>query len=221
MGRFYRWLGWSRQREVYKICIKHFDKVVCVVEKLHEFIIKFKNCEVEGCKKLFSEIFNLEREADNIKESIILELSQGPLQPIDREDIMRLMLTIDDIAAHAKAAARKLSFVDPCYIPEHIRNSLVELVEMSCGAVKHLKEAIYNLIKKPQLSIDEAEKVERIEEEVDEYRVNLIADILKWGDTTNKVSHWLMVKEAIENIENMTDKMEDTADVIRGLAITG
>ncbi len=220
MGRSYRWLGWSRQREVYKICIKHFDKIIEVVKELREFIIKFRECDVEGCKKVFDEIFRLEREADNIKENIIFELCRGPLHPIDREDIMRLILTIDDIAAHAKSAARKLIYVEPCYVPEDIRESILKLTEMSYEAIFHLKEAVDNLIKKPTISIKEAEKVERIEEEVDEYRVNLIAGILKWGDKADLVSHWLMVKEAVENIENMTDRMEDTADVIRGLAVT-
>ncbi|MBS7621781.1 DUF47 family protein, partial [Candidatus Bathyarchaeota archaeon] len=46
------------------------------------------------------------------KEEIISEISRGPFHPIDREDIIELVLTIDDIAANLKSASRKLLYTD-------------------------------------------------------------------------------------------------------------
>jgi len=220
MGNSFKWVGWRREREVFKIYQQHLDKIISTVKALRNLIEVFSKCEVEKLNEAFNDVFNLEREADDIKERIIVELSKGPFHPIDREDIMRLILTSDDIAAHAKAASRKLLLVDPCVVPEDIRKRLITLVDMSLKALMHLKHSVDNLIKNPKEAISEAEKVERMEEEVDEFRVNLIIDILKWGDTINKFSRCLVLKEAVENIENMTDRMEDTADVVRGLAIT-
>jgi uncharacterized protein Yka (UPF0111/DUF47 family) len=66
---------------------------------------------------------------------------------------------------------------------------------------------------------DKAALTERIEEEIDDMRVDLLAKILKWGDNAEHVSDWLMLKEAVENIESSSDKMEDTVDVIRAIAV--
>jgi len=66
-----------------------------------------------------------------------------------------------------------------------------------------------------------ADTVERKEEEIDEFRHGLIAKILSWGDSAKRLSNVIMLKEAIENIENASDKGEDVADLIRSIAITG
>jgi len=41
--------------------------------------------------------------------------------------------------------------------------------------------------------------------------------VLNWGEKTRHISTLLMLKEAIENLENAADKTEDTADIIRGI----
>lgn len=214
-----KWIGWKREREVFKICIKHMDKVAEVVTNLKNLLESFKLLNPEKVREYFQTIFNLEREADNIKEDIIRELSKGPFHPIDRDDIMRLILTADDIASYAKAAARKLVYVDPNLVPEDIRSDIVKMGELACKEMKHLREGLDLLIKDAKRCIEEINKVERKEEEIDEFREDLISKVLNWADKVDFVSHWLMTKEAIENIEMMSDSMEDTGDIIRGLAV--
>ena len=221
MSNPYRWLGWKREREVYKICLKHFDKIFEVVSKLNELMIKFRDEEEENYRNLFYNIFDLEREADNIKEDIIRELSKGIIHPMDRDDIIRLILSADDIAAFAKAASRKLMYVDAKIVPKNIVEGLVKMTDMSTKEMNHLRDSLQYLIKEPKKAFEEANKVERMEESIDEFRDDLIAVILKWADEVSFVSHWLMIKEVAENIEQMSDVMEDTGDIIRGLAVTG
>ncbi len=215
----YRWLGWKREREVYKICKKHFDKLLEIVEKLNELLVKFRDLD-EKYKDVFQDIFDLEREADGIKGEIISELTRGFIHPIDREDIMRLILSADDVASYAKAAARKLTYVDPTVVPRDILDNIVKMGVMSLEEMKHLKSALDYLMEDAKKAIDETNKVERVEESIDEFREELISQILKWADDVDFISHWLMMKEAIENIEMMSDGMEDTGDIIRGLAVT-
>jgi hypothetical protein len=220
MGNPYKWLGWKREREVYKICLTHFNKLEEIIRMLYNLLNKFKDDERGSYRDLFHTIFDLEREADNIKDNIIKELSKGPFHPIDREDIMRLILSADDIASYAKAAARKLTYVDSKLVPSEIKSSMVKMCEMSMKEMNHLKLSLQYLIKDVNKAMDETNKVERLEEAIDEFREDLIAIILKWADQMNFVSHWLMVKEAVENIEQMADCMEDTADIIRGLSVS-
>jgi len=214
-----KWVGWKRERDVFKICTTHFNKVDEVVCNLKNLLDQFKSANIDEVKKYFQIIFKLEREADDVKENIMRELSRGPFHPIDRDDIMRLILTADDIASYAKAAARKLTYVDPSTVPENIRSDISKMGEMACDEMSHLKSSLEYLIKDKNKSMEETNRVERLEEAIDEFREELISKVLKWADKVKFVSHWLMTKEAIENIEMMSDSMEDTGDIIRGLAV--
>jgi len=220
MSKPYKWLGWKREREVYKICKKHIDKVLEVVDNLGNLLNVFKDNRLDDVKKVFQVIFDLEREADKIKEEIIVELSKGPFHPMDREDIMRLILTADDIASYAKAAARKLTYVDSGLVPKDIREDMVKMGRMAMREMMYLKNALDYLMKDLKKTIEETNKVERMEEAIDEFREMLISRVLAWADKVDFVSHWLMIKEAVENIEMMSDSIEDTGDILRGLAVS-
>jgi len=220
MSKPYKWLGWKREREVYKICKKHIDKVLEVVDNLGNLLNVFKDNRLDDVKKVFQVIFDLEREADKIKEEIIIELSKGPFHPMDREDIMRLILTADDIASYAKAAARKLTYVDSGLVPKDIREDMVKMGRMAMREMMYLKNALDYLMKDLKKTIEETNKVERMEEAIDEFREMLISRVLAWADKVDFVSHWLMIKEAVENIEMMSDSIEDTGDILRGLAVS-
>jgi len=77
------------------------------------------------------------------------------------------------------------------------------------------------LLDDPEAAINVTHEVERMEEEIDEYRVALIENILEYGDEVKSIAAWLMLKEAVENMENIADRSEDVADVIRSIAILG
>jgi len=188
---------------------------------LKDFIQAFSSNNSEDMEKAFKEIFRLEREADDEKENIIVELSKGPFHPMDREDIMRLVLTMDDIAANIKAASRKLLYLDPVEVPAVVKKDVTELINMVYDIVMSLGEALKGLIEGSKDVLKLADNVERKEEAIDEFRVGLIAKVLEWGEKAKRISALLMLKEAVENLEEAADRTEDVADIIRGIVAVG
>ncbi|MEM3560229.1 MAG: DUF47 family protein [Nitrososphaerota archaeon] len=213
------WFGRRKEKAILTFCKKHFDKVFETIVSFKEFIEAFKIDDLEKIKISFKNIFDLEREADNIKESIIDELSRGPLHPIDREDIIRMVMTVDDIAANIKSSARKITYVDSKSVPLDIKNGMLEIVNMVHEEAKFLGEALNMLIDNPNEAIELCEKVERIEEEIDDKRVELMNKVLDWANEIKIIKQWTMIKEAIENIEAAADYIENSADVIRSLVV--
>jgi predicted phosphate transport protein (TIGR00153 family) len=213
------WFGRRREKAVLEMCEKHYSKVLSVVVEMKKFIDAYCNSDFDSARKVFEEIFRFEREADDVKKSIVTELMRGPFHPLDREEIMKLVLTVDDIAAYVKASSRRLLYVNPKEVPENIRDGLKTITYKMYDAATILKEGLSKLTSKPDDALDAAEKTERIEEEVDDLRVDLIAEILKWGDKVESIGSWLMIKDAVEFIENAVDRLEDTADVIRAIVI--
>jgi uncharacterized protein Yka (UPF0111/DUF47 family) len=110
--------------------------------------------------------------------------------------------------------------MNPLDIPNKIKEKLVEMAEMDEKIMKSLIQAYELLMKDPKSAIQAAEKVERLEEEVDEYRVDFMFTILKWGEQTQSVSQWVTTKEIIDDLEMVADMCEDSADVIRSIVVS-
>ena len=212
------WLSRQTEKEVISSCEDHLSKIFQVVDKFKEFIEKYVDNNAEDCHYLAIEISNLEREADQIKENIIEKLMKLLFHPMDQDEIMRLVTIADDIAAHLKSATRKLLYTTPQEVPNHIKDGLKSITHLLVEEKNCLKKTIDAFISKGDVK-KMAEETERIEETIDDLRVDLLAQVLKWGDNYRYISNWLMIKEAIENIESASDEMENTADVLRAMAI--
>lgn len=217
-GHIGLWLARQTEKEIIKACRNHLDKVFQIVDKFKQYMEKYVENDVESYRKIALEISNLEREADEIKESIIEELMKASFHPMDQDEIMKLITTADDIAAHLKSATRKLIYTVPSEVPTHIKDGLIQLVKLLVDEKDALRETIEAFVNKGDVK-KMAEKTERIEEIIDDVRLDIMAQVLKWGDSCEYVSNWLMVKESIENIESASDKMEDTADILRAMTI--
>ncbi|KXB05435.1 hypothetical protein AKJ51_05055, partial [candidate division MSBL1 archaeon SCGC-AAA382A20] len=69
-----------------------------------------------------------EREADEVREKIIDELSKGTYPPISRETIIRLAQATDDVADHSKIAAEKINFLDPNNVDEDLKKKIEKVI---------------------------------------------------------------------------------------------
>jgi len=70
------------------------------------------------------------------------------------------------------------------------------------------------------MHLELANKIESIEERVDDLHVETLERALLYCDKA-KPSHCIIVGEIITTIENAADKREDTANVIRSIALLG
>jgi len=67
-----------------------------------------------------------------------------------------------------------------------------------------------------------AEEVEILEESIDEFRLGLIKQVMDCKQqviSIKSLGPWFMLINAIENMEEVSDRSEDVADVIRSIAI--
>jgi predicted phosphate transport protein (TIGR00153 family) len=214
------WFGKQREKEVMRLCIVHADKILNTVMHMKEVVYSFCDNDIEAAKGAFQQVFDSEREADVMKRRILEELSKGPFLPIDREDVMRLVMTADDVGANAKSASRKINFSSSMDFGDFVKAGLKELADMLVEIVSKMKEAIEVLLRDTKEATKLADELEALEEKIDDHRVELLVKIMKIGDRTESFSSWLMLKEAVENMENVADRSEDVADVIRIMAVS-
>lgn len=213
------WLGRQKEKRALKLCKRHMDEIVNTAEMMKKAVHLF--CEnSENIRAEAEEVMDKERIADNTKSEILEELSKGSFPPLSRENIVRLIMTADDIADNARAAAMKLTFLEPESVDEDVKNYLKELSDLAYETTVALKDAFSATLERPESVREETRKVEKLEEKVDNFRAEkLIPQIVKWADESHKPGTSFVIAEVEDNIEEVVDQSENCADVIREIAI--
>ena len=212
------WISRRRQTEIISKYVDHVEKVLETVEHTYRMLVAYSKGNADKAREEYNNVFNAERSADEVKRKIIDELSSELFHPIDREELIRLILTTDDIAAYAKAASRRLLLVVDKRLDEKIVEKLLAMAEKIVYATKILKNAVLELLKNPRNSLKLADKVEKLEEEVDDLRMEALELVLEYCDQT-KPSLCIIAKELVDSLENASDRCEDAGDVIRSIAL--
>ena len=212
------WLSRRVEAEVLNQAINYVGKVLEVAKAAHELFRKFKEGDYGGVKEFSTKVHELEEGADKVKREVLRRLSEGYIHPVSREELVRLVLILDDVAAYIKAAARRASLVNPKGISETIREYAEAMSAKVLESVEAIRECVEALGRNPKEALEIANKVETLEEEVDELRIKALTEVLKFCDTS-KPSLCIVSKEVIDSIENAEDKCEEVADVLRSIAI--
>lgn len=218
MTSTWSWISRRRQTEIISKYVDHVEKVIEVVEHTYKMVERYSKGDVKGARSEYNIVFEAERRADDVKKRIIDELSSEIFHPIDREELIRLILTTDDIAAYAKATCRRLLLVLDERLDDKIIEKLLLMAQKILEATRTLKDATLELLKNPRNSLKLADKVEELEEEVDEIRMKALERVLKFCDTS-KPSLCIIAKELVDSLENASDRCEDAGDVIRSIAL--
>ncbi len=216
------WLGRSRRMEALKLCRKHIKEILKTTKSMREvFSLLKEGADKEEIEKSVKKVKESEKRADEVKSKILDDLSEKDIHPINREEIIRLVMTSDDIGDNANAASSKITFTNLDEIEDELIDAIFELVKKDVEIVESLMEAYNILLKDPDEAADKTQKVERLEEEIDHYRAyKLLPKLIKWGNETTAIGDFSVLREVEDNLENLADGAENVADVIRTIAIS-
>ncbi len=213
------WLGKRREKRALKLSKKHMKEIEETVKLMKDTVYLFCENE-ENIRENAEKVLDQERKADEVKDEILEELSKGNFPPLSRENIIRLIMTADDIADNARAAAMKLTFLNPEDVDKDLKESIMKLADFGHESSRVLKEAFSATLENPENFGEETAKVEKMEEKVDTFRAEtLIPKLVKWSDESHKPGTSIIITEVENNIENVVDQTENCADVIREIAI--
>jgi hypothetical protein len=159
-------------------------------------------------------INELEHQGDSITHEIIALLHSTFVTPFDREDIAYLAHTLDDVTDLIHAAADDMVI----YKINEFTDRAKELAETIVQAATTIERAMPLLEKRSEIKnvLRHCVEINRYENEADRiYRAAMgelfdrpmeVTDIIKW-------------REIYEHLEMATDRCEDVADVLEGIAI--
>lgn len=161
-----------------------------------------------------AEITELEHQGDTITHQIILLLNRTFVTPFDREDIAQLAHTMDDILDYIHAAADAIFIYK---IKEPIERAK-ELADIIVQGAEEVEKAVSGLRRRSQLKMVQERCVElnRLENMADRVYRAAMAELFEYTEDITLIIKW---REIYEKMESATDRCEDVADVLEGVAL--
>ncbi len=212
----FAWLGQREEKEILTDALAHGEKSLECVRELKEALDAFFKSDRAGKEKAIANIKAAEHQGDELRRKMMEELSRGILLPPDREDLMLLNESLNDIADRAKSAARLLEFMEKPTEPELIA-ALVEDCLIGVKAAERLQNAISSLIKGiRQKTLEDCAQIETLEEEGDDKKRELLGLLMKSGLSGPSM---LLIYELIDTVETLIDDIDQAGDLVRILAI--
>ncbi len=161
-----------------------------------------------------AEITEMEHQGDTITHQVISLLHRTFVTPFDREDIALLAHTIDDVMDFIHSAADAM-FIYKIEKPTERAKQLADIIVQ--GAIE-VEKAIHGLRKRSELKNIMAGCVEinRLENMADRIYRAAIAELF---DNTEDIAEVIKWREIYAHMESATDRCEDVADVLEGVAL--
>ncbi|MCF2142990.1 MAG: DUF47 family protein [Candidatus Heimdallarchaeota archaeon] len=161
---------------------------------------------------------SLEAQANEIKKDIMKEISLAGPVLLFRQDLMWIIRTTDQILDLAQGAAFFLNNLEADWIPpREIVENMIQLAEKTLYATKNLIDLIRALYQKLDKVIELSETIEMIENDADNNYRALIIDLARMTALNGTP---IIIREAVDRIEEMVDKARDVALFIRQYAMS-
>ncbi len=168
----------------------------------------------EDVEKRVGQITELEHEGDTITHQIMAQLHRTFVTPFDREDIALLVHVLDDVTDFIHAAADAMLIYKVDYPSQRAK----ELADIIVQATAEVERAIPQLRHKAKLKqiLERCVEINRLENMADRVFRSAMAELFDDSPDMASVIKW---REIYQYMESATDRCEDVADVLEGVAL--
>jgi uncharacterized protein len=157
------------------------------------------------------EIKEVEHKCDNLTHEIIQRLNRTFVTPIDREDIFALARSLDDVMDAIDASASLVRL----YRLDTVRFGARELARIISACTYEVHLALGALEQNKGVAAHSIE-INRLENEADRQHALAVSRLFDDEHDPILVMKW---KEALDFLEDATDRCEDVANVLEGVMV--
>jgi PHS family inorganic phosphate transporter-like MFS transporter len=186
------------------------SKIVDGAEELKNFVENWGDT-----KKVAVKIKEIEHDCDEIVHAVFVRLNTKLIAPINRLEIVTLTQGLDDIMDYLEAVSARFSMYDIRVPTEPMKH----FVQVIYECVKEVRNGIMNINDIYSRRFDRIEdsciNINKYENEGDEILRNALEELFKSNDAIQIIK----LKEIYDNMETVTDKCEDVADILRDLIV--
>jgi predicted phosphate transport protein (TIGR00153 family) len=183
------------------------------LEEAGKFLVSYKLKDVSDLKEYSSKLKEYEHKGDTIVHTIIAELNKTFITPIEREDILQLAMTMDDVLDGIEHYAARLEM----YSITEVDDFMDQFTTNICEATKEILAAV-KLISQRKLGDLRpiAIRIKDYESKCDEVlRVSIKHLFSKETDLIKIIQY----KEIYELLESIADDCQDVANTLESIVM--
>jgi len=168
----------------------------------------------ESVPEQVADITELEHAGDNITHRIIAHMHRFFFTPIDREDVALLAHSLDDVIDFLQSAADAMLLYQvkaPTARAKELSRIIVQASLVIEKAMPYLRHR-----NKPKQTLAACEELNRLENEADSVYRMALGELFRDSSDVAELIKW---REIYEHMESATDRCEDVANVLEGVAL--
>ncbi|OGO05794.1 MAG: phosphate transport regulator [Chloroflexi bacterium RBG_13_56_8b] len=198
-----------REQVFFPLFEENARNMVKAAQSLKELVDSWQDVEQK-----VNEITQLEHQGDLVTHKIMAQLHRTFVTPFDREDIAQLAHTMDDITDFIHAASDAMLL----YKVDRPGRRAKELADIIVQGATEIERAMPKLRRRGELKkiLKRCVELNRLENAADRVYRSAIAEL--FSDSSD-MAHVIKWREIYEHMESATDRCEDVANVLEGVAI--
>ncbi len=204
-----------REGNFFEMFNQHADRIVEAARAFENLVANYNDVHLR--EQYNRDVDNAERAADRVTHDVNRLIHKTFITPIDREQIHKLINTMDDVADLIQDSAETMALYDV----RHMTEEIVRLTALSVKCCDRLKDAVKHLGKIADPAVAEAvlktcEEIDRLESDADRVMRSAMSKLFREEPDVREV---IKLKAIYELLETITDKCEDVANVIEGIVL--
>jgi predicted phosphate transport protein (TIGR00153 family) len=204
-----------REGNFFEMFNQHADRIVEAARAFSELVANYNDPHLR--EQYNRDVDNAERAADRVTHDVNKMLHKTFITPIDREQIHKLINTMDDVADLIQDSAETMALYDVRVMTDDIKR----LTEISLKCCERLKDAVYLLgtIAIPataEAALKTCEEIDKLESDADRVMRSAMSKLFREEPDVREV---IKLKAIYELLETITDKCEDVANLIEGVVL--
>jgi len=194
---------------------KFFDMFEHSAELFHKgsLLLREAAADFSLLKDNAAKLERLEHDADEVTHEVLVRLDKCFITPIDREDIHRLALALDDCMDQMEAAMDHMVLYRIDHISEPVKG-LAACLEAQATQIKLMMPLLKDL--KWEAIRPYCIEINRLENEADRITRQALGDLFDGGFAPMDVIKW---RDIYEMLESASDKCEDVAGFVEGIVL--
>ena len=184
-------------------------EVALAARELEAMMANFDDLE----RRAFA-IETIEKRGDKITQETIELLHKTFITPLDREDIHRLVTRMDDTLDLIEDCAQSINLYDIRVVTAETRR----LTEICVGCAERMQASVKALSnhRDPKATMAICTEIDRLESEADHVMRAAMAKLFR---DESDLKQLIKLKAIYELLEAITDRCQDVANIIEGIAL--
>ena len=198
-----------KEKEFFEMIAQQSENAVEAAKELKNFVDNYHKFERKERKLRVQTIKNIESKGDELTYSIILKVNKSFRAPIDKEDIRKIVVLLDDLIDLINTAASRFVIFNI----ERIDSYIIKLIEIILSAVSEVNKGVADL-KKLKVAEGRHSKIKNLEKEADEVYNEALSELFHFYKNSIDI---IKYKEIYELLEMIVDKCQDVSNVIEDI----